>query len=92
MRGGDSVDGRGAVEGDAEAPSAPLLVPDLRGRSCPEARAALAQQNWSVRPVRWRIANAWDFGKVVDQGPAGGRAVAGMGEIRVDVAGPVARC
>jgi beta-lactam-binding protein with PASTA domain len=67
-------------------------VPDLMGRQCRDARAALGEQGWAVRPVHWRFANRPDFGKVVAQEPAAGAVVADKQEIRVEVAGPVAPC
>ena len=67
-------------------------VPDLGGRQCAEARAELEQAGWSVKPVRWRVANVADFGKVVGQDPPAGAAVPRKGEISVQVAGPVRPC
>jgi tRNA A-37 threonylcarbamoyl transferase component Bud32 len=69
-----------------------ISVPDLSGQQCAAARAALAQAGWTVRPVRWRVANVADFGKVVAQDPAPGAVVKAKGEISVQVAGPVRPC
>jgi serine/threonine-protein kinase len=69
-----------------------LTVPDLGGRPCAEARAALAQAGWTVKPVRWRVAGIEDFGKVVAQDPPAGTVVPKKGQISVQVAGPVRPC
>ena len=69
-----------------------VQVPDLVGQQCSAARATVAPRGWSVHPVRWRIANVQDFGKVVQQDPAAGSVVADKGEITVQVAGPVRPC
>jgi len=69
-----------------------LAVPDLGGRHCAEARAALGEAGWTVKPVRWRVAGIEDFGKVVAQDPAAGTVVPHKGEISVQVAGPVRPC
>ena len=72
--------------------SSGVTVPDLGGRQCTEARADLAQRGWSVRPVRWRVANVEDFGKVVAQEPAPGTVLPAKGEIAVHIGGPVRPC
>jgi beta-lactam-binding protein with PASTA domain len=72
--------------------SSGMSVPDLGGRQCAEARAEVAGHGWTVRPVRWRIANIEDFGKIVAQDPAPGAVVPSSGEITVQVAGPVRPC
>jgi beta-lactam-binding protein with PASTA domain len=69
-----------------------VSVPDITGQQCAQARAALASSGWSVKPVRWRIANIGDFGKVVAQDPPAGAVVQSKGEIDVQVAGPVRPC
>jgi beta-lactam-binding protein with PASTA domain len=45
-----------------------------------------------MKPVRWRIANAADFGKVVQQDPPAGSVAPAKSEISVQVAGPVRPC
>ncbi len=45
-----------------------------------------------MKPVRWRVANIQDFGKVVAQDPAAGAVVPRTGEISVQVAEPVRPC
>jgi hypothetical protein len=72
--------------------SSGLTVPDLVGRQCAEARAALGQAGWTVKPVRWRVAGIADFGKVVGQDPPAGTVVHDKGQISVQVAGPVRPC
>jgi eukaryotic-like serine/threonine-protein kinase len=69
-----------------------VSVPDISGQQCAQARAELASSGWSVKPVRWRIANIGDFGKVVAQDPPAGAVVQNKGEIHVQVAGPVRPC
>ena len=69
-----------------------ISVPDLSGQQCAAVRAALAPAGWTVKPVRWRVANVADFGKVVAQDPAPGAVVKAKGEISVQVAGPVRPC
>lgn len=72
--------------------SSGITVPDLSDKQCTQAKAEAAQTGWSVRPVRWRIANIGDFGKIVAQDPAPGAVVPKAGEITVQVAGPVRPC
>jgi tRNA A-37 threonylcarbamoyl transferase component Bud32 len=72
--------------------SSGIRVPDLTGQQCAAARAQLAGAGWTVRPVRWRVANVADFGKIVAQDPASGAVVASKGQITVQVAGPVRPC
>jgi beta-lactam-binding protein with PASTA domain len=72
--------------------SSGLKVPDVSGQQCATARAALERAGWAVRPVRWRVANVADFGKVVAQDPAPGSVVPSKGQINVQVAGPVRPC
>ncbi|HEV7665163.1 MAG TPA: PASTA domain-containing protein, partial [Chloroflexota bacterium] len=72
--------------------SAGVSVPDVMGLQCTEARAALGGRGWTVKPVRWRVANVSEFGKVVAQDPAAGSVVKDKGEISVQVAGPVRPC
>jgi eukaryotic-like serine/threonine-protein kinase len=69
-----------------------VSVPDISGQQCADARAAQAPSGWTVKPVRWRIANIGDFGKVVAQDPPPGAVVQSKGEIQVQVAGPVRPC
>jgi len=69
-----------------------LAVPEVGGRQCAEARAALASAGWTVKPVRWRVAGIEDFGKVVAQDPPAGTVVPNKGQISVQVAGPVRPC
>jgi serine/threonine-protein kinase len=72
--------------------SSGVSVPDLVGQQCAQARADVEARGWKVRPVRWRIANIEDFGKIVAQDPAAGSAAPGKSEITVQVAGPVRPC
>jgi eukaryotic-like serine/threonine-protein kinase len=72
--------------------SSGVRVPDLGGQQCAAARADLAGAGWTVRPVRWRVANIGDFGKIVAQEPAAGSVVPSKGQITVQVAGPVRPC
>jgi serine/threonine-protein kinase len=72
--------------------SSGVQVPDLGGQQCAAARADLAGAGWTVRPVRWRVANIGDFGKIVAQEPAAGSVVPSKGQINVQVAGPVRPC
>jgi beta-lactam-binding protein with PASTA domain len=72
--------------------SSGVRVPDLSGRQCAQARADLAAHGWTVRPVRWRIANIEDFGKIVAQDPAPNDVVPRQAQISVQVAGPVRQC
>ena len=72
--------------------SSGVRVPDLGGQQCAAARADLAGAGWTVRPVRWRVANVGDFGKIVAQEPAAGSVVPSKGQINVQVAGPVRPC
>jgi eukaryotic-like serine/threonine-protein kinase len=72
--------------------SSGVTVPDLTGQQCASARAAEAAAGWSVKPVRWRIANISAFGRIVAQDPAPGSVVPSKGQIAVQVAGPVAPC
>jgi serine/threonine-protein kinase len=72
--------------------SSGIRVPDVSGQQCAAARAELARAGWTVRPVRWRVANVADFGKIVAQAPAPGSVVASKGQINVQVAGPVRPC
>ena len=72
--------------------SSGVRVPDLGGQQCAAARADLAGAGWTVRPVRWRVANIGDFGKIVAQEPAAGSVVPSKGQINVQVAGPVRPC
>jgi serine/threonine-protein kinase len=69
-----------------------LTVPDLGGRQCAEARAALAVAGWTMKPVRWRVAGIEDFGKIVAQDPPAGTLAPKKGQISVQVAGPVRPC
>jgi beta-lactam-binding protein with PASTA domain len=69
-----------------------MTVPDLGGRQCAEARAALAVAGWTVKPVRWRVAGIEDFGKIVAQDPPAGTVAPKKGQISVQVAGPVRPC
>ncbi len=88
-------------QADAHAPagatvhalvSSGVTVPDLTGQPCASARAALATAGWSLKPVRWRIANISTFGRIVAQDPAPGSVVPSKGQIAVQVAGPVGPC
>jgi serine/threonine-protein kinase len=72
--------------------SSGVRVPDLSGQQCAAARAAVERAGWTLRPVRWRIANVADFGKIVAQEPAPGSVVPSKGQINVQVAGPVRPC
>jgi beta-lactam-binding protein with PASTA domain len=72
--------------------SSGVIVPDLIGRPCPEARETEGRGGWAVKAVRWRFANQPDFGKVVEQQPAAGAVIPNKGDITVQVAGPVAPC
>jgi serine/threonine-protein kinase len=72
--------------------SSGVRVPDVSGQQCASARAALERAGWAVRPVRWRVANVADFGKIVAQDPAPGSVVPSKGQINVQVAGPVRPC
>ena len=72
--------------------SSGVKVPDVSGQQCATARAALERAGWAVRPVRWRVANVADFGKIVAQDPAPGSVVPSKGQIIVQVAGPVRPC
>lgn len=67
-------------------------VPDVTGEQCAQARSRLAEAGWTVKPVRWRVANVSDFGKIVAQDPPAGQAVDNKGQITVQVAGPVRPC
>jgi len=69
-----------------------VSVPDVSGQQCAAARAALERAGWAVRPVRWRVANVADFGKILAQDPAPGAVVPSKGQINVQVAGPVRPC
>jgi serine/threonine-protein kinase len=72
--------------------SSGLRVPDLGGRQCADARVELARAGWTVKPVRWRVANIDNFGKVVAQDPPAGEVMPDTGQISVQVAGPVRPC
>ena len=72
--------------------SSGVRVPDLSGQQCAAARAAVEGAGWTLKPVRWRIANVADFGKIVAQEPAPGSVVPSKGQITVQVAGPVRPC
>lgn len=67
-------------------------VPDVTGEQCAQARSRLAEAGWTVKPVRWRVANVSDFGKIVAQDPPAGQTVDNKGQITVQVAGPVRPC
>src|ERR687886_321549 len=72
--------------------SSGVRVPDLGGQQCAAARAAVEGAGWKLKPVRWRVANIADFGKIVAQEPAPGSVVPSKGQITVQVAGPVRPC
>lgn len=72
--------------------SSGVRVPELVGLQCARARADVEQRGWSVKPVRWRIADIADFGKVVQQDPPSGAVVPDKRQISVHVAGPVRPC
>lgn len=72
--------------------SSGVQVPDLVGQACTRAREAVTPLGWTVRPVRWRIANVEDFGKIVQQEPAAGSVLPEPSAITVQVAGPVRPC
>jgi len=85
-----SASGRGATI--RAVVSSGVEVPGVAGQPCAKSHAELAQRGWSIRPVRWRVANVEDFGTIVAQDPTAGSVVAQKGEITVHVAGPVAPC
>lgn len=90
----DPLGGKGVARGTRVKVtlSSGVRVPNLVGKLCTEAATEVAPRGWSVRPVRWLVANAADFGKVVQQDPAPDSLAEKKGEIQVQMAGPVRPC